>query len=93
MAADFDELANSLNEIRRARQQAETLRDQLLGEYQRIRDEEADMPAELRDDERRRQGRDAMRKAIAAANRAIASIDQALREIERVSEEPDPPGP
>ena len=71
-----------LTEIRAARDRAEFLRDQLFAAYEGIAADEAVLAVP-----RRRQGREAMRKAIAAAERAIASIDQALREIERVQDE------
>ena len=87
MTHAFDEFQSSLGEVRLAREQAEIMRDQLLAEYQRIRDEEVNLPENQRNAPQRCLGREAMRKAIAAANRAIASIDQALREMERVTDD------
>ena len=82
MADPFEARDRSLGQIRAARAQAEMLRDQLSGEYERLAAEEG------KEDARRQEGLEAMRKAIAAANRAIDSIDQALREMGRVTDEP-----
>ncbi|MBN1766780.1 MAG: hypothetical protein JW860_16115 [Sedimentisphaerales bacterium] len=78
---------NNLIEIRKTRDQAEFLRDQLLAEYRRITEEDDPSLLAAHTPQQLLQGQEAMRKAIAAANRAIASIDQALREMERTSEE------
>ena len=76
----------NLIEVRKARAQAESLRDQLSAEYEHLRAQDQVAGGDLCDDPRRQQGMDAMRKAITAADRAIASIDQALREMERVKD-------
>jgi len=86
MTQAYEPYYQHLAEIRKTKQQAELIRDQLLCEYQRLEEEESHKP-KMCEDPRRRQGREAMRKAIAAANRAISSINQALREIERVKDE------
>ncbi len=85
MSRSFKEIQNNLIEIRHARDQAESLRDQLLAEYQRICQENPDPQQPKANIQLRQQGLEAMRKAIAAANNAIASIDQALREMERAN--------
>lgn len=85
-----DKYRHSFSEVRAARDQAEFLRDQLLAEYERLVEHDDKMPQEFLTDSRHQKGREAMRKAIAAADQAIASIDQALRQIERVTED-DPP--
>ena len=89
MAEDFEEIQNSIETVRMARNQAETLRDQLSAEYQRLQEEAAHLSSQEKEDNQRIEGMDAMRKAIKAANQAIASIDQALRDMERVTDEPD----
>jgi len=72
-------------EVKKARAQAQTLRDQLAAEYQYLQQEEISANgAAFCDNPRHKQGMEAMRKAIAAADRAIASIDQALRQMERI---------
>jgi len=87
MSESNEDNLKNLIEIRRARQQAQSLRDQLAAEYLRLEEEYIDHPqTQSIDSERCEQGREAMRKAIAAADRAIASIDQALREMEQVRE-------
>jgi len=84
---DHSEYLHALQEIRQAREQAETLRDQLLAEYERQREDDQE-PAETgENDGRRQRGLEAMRQAITAANCAIASIDQALREVQRAQED------
>ncbi len=96
-AADNDQnLPSSLNDIRRTRDQAEMLRDQLLAEFALINDQEKCLAPDIRDLPQRCQGREAMRKAIKAVNHAIASIDQALRELQWAQsdddlESPSPP--
>ena len=75
-----DPLQN-LADIRQARDQAEILRDQLLTEFEHINKEDSLLDPAALDDPNRQQGKEAMRKAIAAANRAIASIDKALQSI------------
>ncbi len=87
MTNSSEEHKNNLREIRQARRQAEMLRDQLLEESIRVRDEQMDQPLGPSEANRRRQGREAMRKAIFASNHAIASINQALKEIEHVTED------
>ena len=90
MSKAHDEYQKSLAEIRLARDQAEVLRDQLAAEYERLQHE--DVPAgSPANNNRRSQGHEAMRKAIAAADLALSSIDQALREMERVDELPELP--
>ena len=86
MSDKSEEHQSSIMEVRRAREQAEVLRDQLQAEYQRIQDERDIFGSGIHQEEKFRQGREAMRKAITAANHAIASIDQALREMERASD-------
>jgi hypothetical protein len=76
----------SLTEVRKARAQAETLRDQLSAEYEHLREEDTLAGGDLPNDPRHQQGMEAMRKAITAADRAIASIDQALRQMERIND-------
>ncbi len=83
---------NSLNttditEIRRARNEAETLRDRLLSEYDRLsHPEDSEFFQKQVGKTRYGQGCEAMRKAIVAANHAIACINQALSQIERADE-------
>ncbi|MBN2211901.1 MAG: hypothetical protein JW709_10945 [Sedimentisphaerales bacterium] len=90
-AADNNQdLPSSLNEIRRTRDQAELLRDQLLAEFTLINEQENRLPPDIRDLPQRRQGRDAMHKAIKAVNHAIASIDQALRELQWAQTDDNP---
>ena len=88
MTKDSEEYQSSLAEIRMARDEAEGLRDQLLAEYERICQDVVAKPADRQTQARQEEGRETMRKAIAAANRAIESIDQALRELERVQDDP-----
>ena len=87
MTNSTEEHKNNLREIRQVRSQAEMLRDQLLEESVRVRDEQIDQPLDPSQAIRRRRGRQAMRKAIIAVNHAIASINQALNEIEHVAED------
>ena len=84
---DHSEYLDALQEIRQAREQAETLRDQLLAEYERQREDGQEMVGVGEEDDRRQRGLEAMRQAIKAANCAIASIDQALREIQRAQDD------
>ena len=84
MSESHEDNLKNLVEIRRARQQAQSLRDQLAAEYLRLKENHIDH--HQTDAKRYEQGREAMRKAIAAADRAIASIDQALREMGQVKE-------
>ena len=87
MSESHEDNLKNLVEIRRARQQAQSLRDQLAAEYLRIKEDHIDHPqTQSINSEQHKQGREAMRKAIAAADRAIASIDQALREMGQVRE-------
>ena len=79
----------SLIEVRRAREEAEFLRNILSAEYQRLRDEQPDPDSPPLPNHRRQQGLEAIRKAIAAADRAVDSVDQALREMERVKDDPE----
>ena len=79
---------NSIIEVRQAREQAQMLRDQLMAEYQRLEEEKTSGELSDADEQKSRLGREAMRKAIAAADCALASIDQALLELERVKDEP-----
>lgn len=83
MSRSFKEIQNNLIEIRHARDQAESLHNQLLAEYQRICQENTDSQQPQANVQLRQQGLEAMRKAIAAANNAIASIGQALRKWNR----------
>jgi len=76
----------SLTEVKRARAQAQTLRDQLAAEYEHLREEDQLAGGGFTNDPRHQQGMEAMRKAITAADRAIASIDQALRQMERIDD-------
>ena len=88
MSESHEDNLKNLIEIRRARQQAQTLRDQLAAEYLRLEEKHIDhSQTQGIDSEQCEQGREAMRKAIAAADRAIASIDQALREMEQIKDE------
>ena len=87
MSDDLNKYLESLIEVRLAREEAEMLRDQLLAAYQRVQAEDAELSAEQCEDPRRRQGAEAMRKALEAANRAVKSIDQALREMQRVRDD------
>ena len=80
-----DNPATTINDIRTARDHAEFLRDQLLAEWEKVREDEATMTSEQIKSPRRIQGRELMQKAIATTNHAIASINQALRELERVN--------
>jgi hypothetical protein len=86
MPDNNEPINDSLIEVRKARAQAETLRDQLSAEYERLREEEKLAGADFSDNSRHQQGMEAMRKAITAADRAIASIDQALRQMERIND-------
>lgn len=83
----FEDSRRSAAEVRRARDEAEVLRDALLAEYRRLCGEGADNTAGLKLDGRQKAGAESLRKAIAAADRAIESINQALRELERVKDE------
>ena len=87
MSDDLNHYLESLIEVRVAREEAQTLRDQLLAACQRVQEEQDSLPPELRDDPRRRQGAEAMRLALTAADRAVKSIDQALRELQRVRDD------
>ena len=87
MADDLNKYLESLIEVRLAREEAETLRDQLLGAYERVQAEDGELLGEQGGDPRRQQGAEAMRKALEAANRAVESIDQALREMQRVQDD------
>jgi len=89
MSSDFEEFQNSIAAVRMARNQAESLRDQLAAEYRRLQEETLQMPQPQREDPQRLEGMNAMRKALKAANQAIASIDQALRDMERVCDDPE----
>ena len=84
MAEQRDRDNSSLIEIRKARDQAEALRDQLSAEYQNIRDHESDLPITQ---DRKQQGLEKIRKAVQAANVALASIEQALSDMERVKDD------
>ena len=87
MTESNDNSDNPIMEIRSARERALFLRDQLMTEYLRIEEQFLDQPQSDPDQAHRHElGRQAMRKAIAAAERAIASIDQALSEVERADE-------
>ena len=87
MSESHEDSLENLIEIRRTRRQAQSLRDQLAAEYLRLEEEYIDHPqTQSINSEQREQGREAMRKAIAAADRAIASIDQALREMEQIKD-------
>ena len=89
MSQTPNDYQQSLIEVRRAREEAEFLRNILSAEYQRLQDEQPDPDSPPRHDNRRQQGLEAMRKAIAAADRAVDSVDQALREMERVKDDPE----
>jgi len=71
----------TLADIRQARDQAEILRDQLLTEFEHINKEDLQMDPAAVDDPKRHQGKEDMRKAIAAVNHAISCIDKALQSI------------
>ena len=81
---NINNATSTLNEIRAARDHAEFLRDQLLAQWQRLQEDERLMPPAEKQAPRREQGKQAMRKALAAANHAIARINQALSDLERV---------
>ena len=86
MDLDSQELRKSIEDVRQARRQAEVLRDLLAAEYDRLAERgrhALDAP-----EPRFHAGLEAMKKAIAAADRAMANMDQAIREIERVPEDP-----
>ena len=89
MSQPSNDYHQSLIEVRRAREEAEFLRNILSAEYQRLLDEQPDPDPTPLSDERRQLGLEAMRKAIAAADRAVDSVDQALREMERVKDDPE----
>ena len=82
-----DELHESMRQVRQARAQAETMRDQLMAEYQRLCEEADGAESPPCDDRKRHKGLEAMRKAVAALDCALASIDQELREMERVRDD------
>ena len=87
MSESHEDNLKNLTEIRRARQQAQSLCDQLTAEYLRLEEDYIDhAQTQSINSEQSEQGREAMRKAIAAANRAIASIDQAIREMGQIKE-------
>ena len=86
MSEAFEEQLNNLTEIRQVRNHAEFLRDQLVAELQLL-EEESSLPEEMKLNHKFQQGREAMRKAVFAANCAINSIDQALRDLERASDD------
>jgi hypothetical protein len=88
MSDEYEIYRQNLTEIRQSREQAEMLRDQLTAEYRRLCEENAGEPEKFTGDSRRQQGLEAMRKAIAAADRAIDSINQALREMGGIPDEP-----
>ena len=90
MSEPPNDYQQSLIEVRHAREEAEFLRNILSAEYQRLQEEQPAPDSPLPDD-RRQQGLEAMRKAIAAADRAVDSVDQALREMERVKDDPELP--
>lgn len=78
---------NDISEVKKTRNQAEFIRAQLQAEYNRLTDEMAGLAGLLDETSRYVQGREAMRKAIAAADTAIDAIDQYLREMARVRDE------
>ena len=89
MSQKFDEFQDSPKEVRKARDQAQILRDQLYAEYESLgveksRGAEANTAG---NNNRRGQGIEALRKAIAAADLAIASIDQAMREMAQAGDD------
>ena len=88
MSETHNDDENTLIEVRQAREQAETLRDLLMAEYERLRKEKLPSAPENIDEQQRHRGLEAMRKAIIAADHAMISIDQALRDIERVRDDP-----
>ena len=71
----------SLADIRRAREQAKFLRDQLLTELEHINREESQSDPTAPHDPKKQQFKEAMRKAITVANHGIACIDKALQSI------------
>jgi len=87
MSDPYEEQLNNLADIRQARNQAESLRDQLQAELQLLEENDAIIPDQIKLSEKFHMGKDALRKAIAAANCAIDSIDQALRDLERASDD------
>ena len=86
MGTASNDYNNAILEIRQAREQAQMWRDQLMGTYQKLLQEEPES-GEFSDDEKNLQVREAMRKAIAAFDCGLASIDQALRDKERVRDD------
>ncbi len=84
---EFTDNPNSLSDVIKTRNQAEAIRDQLQAEYNRLNDELSEFAGILPHTHQLHQGRDAMRKAILAADTAIDAIDQYLREMARVRDE------
>lgn len=76
-----------LQAVQRIRHQAETMRDQLAVEYQRLTNEPPSLPNDDPEMIRWARGVEALRKAIKASDHAIAGIDQALREQGQFREE------
>ena len=89
MSQPSNDYQQSLIEVRRAREEAEFLRNILSAEYQRLLDEQPNPDSPPLPENRRQLGLEAMRKAIAAADRAVDSVDQALSEMERVKDDPE----
>ena len=84
MSDGSDSWESSLQEVRRAQQDAERMRDQLQAELNRL--EEDENTYMIPDPERHEKGKEAMRKAILATTRAVESMGQALKEMERVQD-------
>ncbi|MCP4711563.1 MAG: hypothetical protein GY869_23335 [Planctomycetes bacterium] len=84
MADGSDSWESSLQEVRRAQQDAERMRDQPQAELNR-RGEEGKTYV-VAEPGRREEGEEARRKAVLAANRAVESMGQALKEMERVQD-------
>ena len=84
MSDGTDSWQSSLQEIRRAQQDAERMRDQLQAELNRLEEEEKTYL--IPDPLSHQKGMEALRKAILATSRAVESMAQALKEMERVQD-------
>jgi len=84
MSDGSDSWESSLQEVRRAQQEAERMRDQLQAELRRL--EEDEKIYVIPEPVRHEKGKEALRKAILATSRAVESMEQALREMERVKD-------
>jgi len=80
----------NLAEVRQTRNQAEMLCNQLRAEYERLQKEKGQLPQSLKQNPRREEALDLIRKAIKATNLAVECIDQALREMGWVDDQEQP---